>query len=847
MADFFHYTERLRLQIKRTWIILKLHLQQFRKDHPRLIKAAKYTTVAGVIGMVMVFSLIAAVYLGFFGPLPTYAELRDIQNNTASEVYSEDGVLLGKYFVENRINADFEEIPINLINALIATEDARFFEHSGVDFRAWLRVFVKSILLFDRSSGGGSTLSQQLAKNLYPRKDYSILTTPVNKIRETFVASRLEKTYAKEELLNLYLNTVPFGENVYGIKVAAQRFFSKSPEDLRTEEAAVLVGMLKANTYYNPVRHPERAQQRRNVVLSQMAKYDYLEQSVADSLQELPLEVHYQRDGNSRGLATYFREHLRQELEEILADMRKPDGSGYNIYTDGLKVFTTIDARMQRYAEEAAQEHMSKLQATFDKHWAKGSPWGSDDVLQQAIRQTQRYQQLKSAGRSEAEIREIFESPVTMVIFDWEEDEVVRKMSPLDSVKYYLSLLNMGLLAIEPQTGLVRSWVGGINHKYFQYDHVKSHRQVGSTFKPIVFAQALENGMLPCEYTENKLVTYTEYENWTPENANREYGGVYSMEGALSHSVNAVTVGIMMRAGVDSVRQLARAIGIPGPIPDGPAIALGAVDASLMDMVRVYGTFANRGRRPDLHYLDRIETSDGETIAKFERPNPRRFPRIIKPEHADMMISMLESVVDSGTARRLKYEYRLYNDIAGKTGTTQKQTDGWFLGFTPNIVAGVWVGADNPSVRFRSMRLGQGSNTALPIWGRFMRKVYNDPQLKKLKYAKFSEPNDTIRALMQCPPFLEEMPILAEYWNDYQQDPAFFNRLMTDLADERHQDIMIQLKDRRRNETDAEYYERMRRYNERLQRQDERRENLKNFWSDVLFGKKKKDDKKEGQ
>ena len=672
------------------WQQIRQWSLDFYGRYPRWAIAGLITGGLGILGFLSVLVIAALVYFEALGPVPGYPELEAISNHNASEVYAEDGVLLGKYYVENRINADFEEISPDLINALVATEDARFFEHSGIDVRAAARVLVKSILLMDESSGGGSTLSQQLAKNLYPREDYLMLSMVVNKMREMLIARRLEKVYAKEELLRLYLNTVSFGEGIFGIKVAAQRFFNKSPEALNLEEAAVLVGMLKATTYYSPVRHPENAERRRNIVLGQMVRYGYLDAEVKDSLIQLPLETDYRPEGHNKGLATYFREHLRHELDDILKDYTKPDGTPYNLYTDGLRIYTSIDARLQRYAEEAVQEEMTKVQENFYEDWKKGTPWGSSEVLERAVRKSERYQKLKDKGLSEEAIDAIFQQPVPMTVFSWEKGEEEREMSPLDSVKYYLTLLNAGFLAADPSTGLIKAWVGGIDHKYFQYDHVFAKRQVGSTFKPVVYATALQSGMLPCEYTYNRQVAYAKYDNWSPRNADGEYDGVYSMEGALSNSVNTVTVEIMMRTGMDSVRQLGQAMGIESRIPAVPSIALGAVEASLYEMTKVYGTFANRGRRPEWHYLDRIETADGTVLAEFDRPNPRRFPRVLEKPQADMMIRMLESVVDSGTARKLRYHYGLYNDLAGKTGTTQNQSDGWFMGFNPRLVAGAW-------------------------------------------------------------------------------------------------------------------------------------------------------------
>jgi penicillin-binding protein 1A len=798
----------------------------------------------GLLGLICVFvlAIAALVYTGALGALPTYGELRAIQHYNASEVYAEDGVLLGKYFVQNRVQADFEEISPNVVEALIATEDARFFEHGGIDLRAALRVLVKSVLLSDESSGGGSTLSQQLAKNLYPRRNYWMFSMFINKVREMMTARRLEKVYAKEELLHLYLNTVSFSENIYGIKVASQRFFNKSPQDLKREEAAVLIGMLKATTYYSPVRFPDRAEQRRNVVLGQMARYGYIDEAERDSLQALPLGVKYYAEGHDQGMATYFREQLRQEVSEILKNHTKPNGKPYNLYTDGLKIYTTIDARLQQYAEEAVREHVAKLQEAFDKEWRNGKPWGSDALLGRTVKQSARYKALKQKGLSEEAIAEVFKTPVTMTVFSWQGGEEVREMSPLDSIKYYLATLNAGLLAVDPSTGLVKAWVGGIAHKYFQYDHVRARRPAGSTFKPIVYAAALQDGMLPCEYTPNELTQYPDYDNWEPRNSDGKYGGVYSMTGALSHSVNTVAAELIMRTGVEPVRALAKEMGISSAVPKAPAIALGAVDVSLYELLHVYGTLANRGRRPELHYLDRIETAEGEIIAAFDRPDSRRFPQVLPTDKADMMIEMLESVVENGTARRLRYEFGLHNELAGKTGTTQNNSDGWFIGFNAKIAVGVWVGAEWPEVRFRSTRLGQGSSSALPIFGHFMRKAYRDERYKSVRYARFAQPNDTVLALMQCPLYLEDLPILAGYEEDgyyYFEDNRSLLQRLLNLPYTDEQGRTINVPPRRPEESEEEYIKRLLDYQQRLERRDERREKRRDFWERLLYGKDK--------
>ena len=800
----------------------------------------------GAGGVVALGLLLATlIYYGAFGKLPTYGELQAIQNNTASEVYSADGVLLGRYYVENRVNADFEEIPLDLVNALVATEDARFFEHSGIDARALARVAVKTVLLSDRSAGGGSTISQQLAKNLFPRRDYGLLTIPVNKLREIFVARRLEKIYTKEELLRLYLNTVPFGENIFGIKVAAQRFFNKSAGELRTEEAAVLVGMLKANTYYNPVNHPDRATRRRNVVLRQMQRYGYFDSTLTDSLQTLPLEVHQTEVRSDEGPATYFRAHLRQELEAILRKHPRPDGTPYNLYTDGLRIYTSIDSRLQRYAEEAVRTQMQTIQQRFHNDWArsKREPWGTEDDLLQAVRQSRRYQSLQAKGMDEAAIMEVFNQPAPMDIFTWEQPEEPRQWTPLDSVKHYLTLLNAGLLAVDPQTGLVKAWVGGIDHHYIQFDHVKARRPIGSTFKPLVYAQALEQGIDPCRYTSALRRTYPEYENWSPRNSDGEYDGYYSMEGALSNSVNTVTVELLLEAGIDSVRAFAKTMGLEGNLPQGPAIGLGAVDGSLLELCRMYSAFANGGKHPKLHYLDRIETADGQTLIAFAQPDPDRFTQVVSPETNAAMTHMLQAVVDSGTARRLRYEFGLRNAIGGKTGTTQNQSDGWFMGITPNLVVGAWVGAELPSIHFRTMRAGQGSSTALPIAGQFLRQTYRDRTFRNWAQAEFDPLPDSLAFFLECPPYLEELPVAEDLYELYRENPGFFQELFRELQrNDLYNGADLDIKRRRNGETDEEYFERMQRYNRRLQRREERREELKNFWSEKLFGNKKKDD-----
>ncbi|MBK7409290.1 MAG: transglycosylase domain-containing protein [Saprospirales bacterium] len=726
--------------------------KRFWKRHRWLKRSLVAGGLLGFLGILAMAGLLLSVYWGAFGKLPTQKDLGSISHFLASEVYTSDSILLGRYYFENRSDVRFEEISPNMVNALVATEDARFFEHWGVDLRAWGRVFFKSVVRGDRSSGGGSTLSQQLAKNLYPREDFGAASLLINKLREVLIALRLEQLYSKNQLLELYLNTVPFSENTYGVKVAAHRFFNTTPAQLTPEQSAVLVAMLKATTSFNPMTQPERALQRRNWVIQQMVKNNYLDAAIADSLQQEPICLEYTPLHIHEGLAPHFREFLRLEMKQILKDLRKPNGMPYNLYTDGLKIYTSIDPQMQRYAEEAMHEHMDELQQAFTKHLKGQDPWETPQALDLAIYHSARYRSYMERGLCEEEIDSLFAIPVDMQVFSRDKLKENRKMSPMDSIKYYLGLLNAGFLAVEPETGAIRAWVGGIDHQYFQYDHVRSKRQVGSTFKPIVYAKAIQAGIPPCSYTANVLRTYSRYENWQPKNSDEKYGGFYSMEGGLIYSINTVTVNLAMRAGPKAVAELARQMGISSEVPAVPAIALGAVDASLLDMAKVYSVFANRGVRPEFYFIRRVETREGEVLVDFEKENdPCEWEQVLTMDQADMLTQMLRAAVDRGTGRRLRYRYGFKNDIAGKTGTSQNQSDGWFIGYNPELVAGVWVGAESPGVRFRSLELGQGANMALPIYALFLKKLNADPDYRHITQARFPQPTPEVVQALNCP------------------------------------------------------------------------------------------------
>lgn len=718
--------------------------------YPIPVKVASYGLYIIGFFAVALFLFYLLILGGVFGFMPGNSELRDIKNYTASEVYSADSVLIGKYFIENRTNATYAQLPPYLIEALVATEDARFYEHGGIDFLSFMRVMIYTILLNNESSGGGSTISQQLAKNLFQRKDIFLIGMPVNKMREMMIAGMLERIYTKEEILTLYFNTVPFGENCFGIEAGALRFFNKKPNQLSIEESAVLVGLLKANTTYNPRLYPERSLNRRNTVLELMQINGYLKKSISDSLQNLPLTLDYNNDTGAQGSASYFREYLRIYLESWSKEHLLPDGSVINIYTDGLKIYTTIDSRLQKYAEEAMQEHMEYLQQQFISHWANRNPWGKTErVVTDAIKRSDRYMHMKNAGYSEKYILDFFnEEKVNTTLFSWQGD-IDTIITPIDSVKYSLKLLRSGFLAMDPSNGNVKAWVGGIDFSTYKYDHVKSKRQVGSTFKPIVYAAALEAGINPCTMIPNVLRTYPEYDNWQPENSGGEYGGAYSMKGGLTYSVNTIAVQLAMDAGIDNIVSLSKKMGITSSIPSVPAIALGTTDISLFEMIQVYSTIDNRGTWTEPVFISRIESSDGDTIFIQEDPVRRQ---AFSPANSALLIDMMQNVINQGTGARLRGTYGLGSiPLAGKTGTTQNNTDGWFIGFTPKLVAGIWVGGEDISVRFRSTALGQGASMALPVFGKFMNKVVKDPDTKKYAWGSFNALPDSVMLQYDCP------------------------------------------------------------------------------------------------
>jgi len=692
--------------------------------------------------------------VALFSDLPPFEELENPKSNLASEIFSEDNIVLGKYYYQNRSNVHYKELSPNIIKALKATEDVRFEEHSGVDIRGLFRVMLRTIILRQSNAGGGSTISQQLAKNLFPRKKFETTWDKVvTKIKEWITSIRLERNYTKEEIMEYYLNTVEFGSNAFGIKSAARTFFSKAPSELTIEESAVLVGLLQAPTRYSPVKNPKNALNRRNVVLGQMEKYDFINEKQFDSLKVLPIKLKFQAEGHNMGLAPYFREYLRQDLGKWVAEHPKADGSLYNLYRDGLRIYTTIDSKMQQYAEEAIKEHFTEMQKQFFVHWKGKEAWGAiKEILVEGMKRSDRYISMKEASKSESEISRVFNKPIPMSVFTWGGDRDT-VMSPMDSIKYYKMFLQAGFMSMDPHTGHVKAWVGGINYQHFKYDHVKEgRRQVGSTFKPFVYTVAMQEGLSPCQTIPNVPVVFTDEmgKKWIPENADDEdEGQMVTLKKALSLSINRVTAYLIKQYGPQAVIDVARKMGITSPIEAVPSICLGTPDISVFEMVGAYSVFANKGIWTEPTYITRIEDKNGNILQSYA---PRKV-EAIDEQSAYLMVSLLEGVVLHGTGSRLRFKYNLTQPMGGKTGTTQNHSDGWYMGITPDLVSGVWVGCEDRSVHFRNIAQGQGASMALPVWALYMKKVYADKNLQ-ISQGDFEKPA-TINVETDCSKYKE--------------------------------------------------------------------------------------------
>lgn len=720
--------------------------------------------LVGIIGVFVFFWLISAGKLGF---MPTFEELENPNNRFASEVYFADGPIMNRYFEkENRKYIEYREIPQSVIDALIATEDVRFYDHSGVDVRGLFRV-AKGLLTANTSAGGGSTISQQLAKMLFPREsDLNVFELAIRKFREWVIAVRLEKSYTKEEILTMYLNKYDFLNLAVGISSAADIYFQVPLDSLKVEQAAMLIGMAKNSSYYNPVRRPELTLNRRNVVLSQMYKYDKITREECDSLKKLPLGLNFKRVDHKEGLATYFREYLRlfmtankpdrkryRDLSQFRLDSVawetnplygwckknvKVDGSHYDLYSDGLKIYTTLDSRMQKYAEEAVREHLSQdLQPLFDKEKVKKlrPPFSNDmtpaeieEVLDRSIRQSERYRVLSKQGMSFDEIRKTFDQPLEMQVFTWSgiRDTV---MTPLDSIKHYKSFFRSGFMVMQPQTGYIKAYVGGPDYRYFMYDMVSAgKRQVGSTIKPILYTLAMQEGLGPCDKVPNIPQTFIlpTGEPWSARGGTKRQGEMVTLRWGLANSENNISAWVLKQFTPEAVAQMAHKMGITSFIDPVPSVFLGTAEITVKEMVAAYSIFANKGVYNSPLPVCRIEDKYGNVLQEF-RPESRE---VITENTAYLMCNLLEGVVNSGTGVRLRYKYKLMNPMGGKTGTTQQHADGWFIGVTPDLVGGVWVGAEDRSIHFQNLANGQGANMALPIWAKFLQKAYADSGLK---------------------------------------------------------------------------------------------------------------------
>jgi penicillin-binding protein 1A len=702
------------------------------------------------MGGIALFFLFAS--WGLLGSMPSFEDLENPDSNLATEIISADGVVIGKYFEKNRSQLKYSDLPKNLVQALVATEDERFYDHSGIDGRGTLRA-----ILSLGTSGGASTLTQQLAKQLFHGEGSKFLPFRIiQKAKEWIIAIRLERQYTKNEIIAMYCNVYDFGNNSVGVNSAAKTYFSKEPKELTISESAILVGMFKNSGLYNPVKNPEGVFNRRNVVLKQMEKADIITEDQKLKLQSLPIKLNFKLESHKDGTATYFREYLREYMKKWVEENKKPDGSDYNIYRDGLRIYTTIDSRMQLYAEEAVEAHMANMQEEFFDQAKdnKNAPFvnisqaETDRIMKKAMKASARWNIMESNDKSEEEIIASFKQKTKMKVFTWkgERDTI---MTPLDSIRYYKHFLQSGLMAMEPQTGNIKAWVGGINYKYFQYDHVgQGARQVGSTFKPFVYATAIEQlNMSPCDSILDGPFMIRKGEHnvtadWEPRNSDQKYRGMVTLKRALANSINTVSAKLIDKTGPEAVVELTHKLGVTSEIPAQPSIALGAVEITVQDMVAAYSTFANQGVYVKPQFLRKIEDKSG--VVLYE-PVPESHD-VLNKDIAFAVIKLLEGVTEGGSGERLRtegggngdnrwtgYPYMFKNPIAGKTGTTQNQSDGWFMGMVPNLVTGVWVGCEDRSARFRSLTYGQGATSALPVWGYFMKKCYEDETLNVSK------------------------------------------------------------------------------------------------------------------
>ena len=718
------------------------------------------------VGVVSMYGLFYLASIGKFGEMPDFRQLENPKTNFASEIISSDNEVLGKYyFNDNRTPIKYEDINTKTVEALIATEDERFYSHPGIDLKATLRAIV-----FLNTRGGASTISQQLARQLFVGvRSRNIIQAVGQKIKEWVIAVELEKQYTKEEIITMYLNIYDFGYYGDGIKSASNIYFSKEPIDLKIEESAMLIGMLQNSSLYDPLRRPEITKNRRDLVLMQMAKNKYISENEKDSLQKIPLELNYTPQSHRQGLATYFRSYLRGFMKDWTDNNLKADGSKYNLYSDGLKIYTTINSKMQKYAEESVTEHMKNLQKEFfiQNDTLSTAPFRDLDedeeesIMKRTMRRSERWRKARLSGKSADEIEEIFNVPTEMSIFSWEGD-IDTVMAPIDSIRYYKHFLQAGMMSMNPKNGHVMAWVGGINYRNFQYDHVmQSKRQIGSTFKPFLYATAIDQLKLsPCDMLPDAIHCIEPYkygnpDPWCPTNSSDKYGGMRTLSNALANSKNTISAQLIDRVGPRPVADLARNLGVSSNIPNVPAIALGTPDLSVYEMVGAYGAFANKGIYVKPIMVTKIEDRNGKIVFQ-STPETKD---VLSEESSYVTLKLLEGVTKFGSGARLRhdipedernyvyknvvtgYPYKFDNAIAGKTGTTQNQSDGWFIGMVPNLVTGVWVGGEDRSIHFEEIAFGQGATMSLPIWGLFMKKCYEDEELGVSK-EDFEEPEN---------------------------------------------------------------------------------------------------------
>jgi len=719
-----------------------------------------------LLGVLSASLFVLFVYLGFWGPLPSATELSSLKQAKVSLVYAQEGELIGSFYSVNRDPISFQDLPEHLVQALVATEDERFFEHDGVDPRSLVRVLIKTILMGDRSAGGGSTLTQQLVKNLYGRPDYGKLTMPVNKVREIILARRLEAVFSKTQILELYFNTVSFSENTYGISAGSRRFFSKEPAQLNLEEGAVLVGLLQANTSFNPRLNPERSQRRRNLVFYQMFRNDFLSQEELDSLRGLPLVIAYQNLAQ-QGPAPYFVAQVQRQIDKVLSGKLKENGEPWDYRNDGLKIYTSLDFSKQAALENAFQNHLRQWQRYFEQHWKNKEPWESQpSFFDRQVQRLPHYQYLASQGLSDDQIMAKLGESRSMELYHPDGPRVA-EYSALDSLTHYLKLLRGASVLLNPQNGAVEAWIGGPDHNYLPFDAAASGHSMASTVKPFVIAAALEAGYSPCDYQSAERITYEQYDNWQPRNYDDKYEGAYSMAAILKKSINTATVAWYMEIGGASLRNLVAKLGIDGSWTEGPTASLGSSSVSPLNLAAAYACFANQGEQVSPYFIERIEGPNGELLYHHEQT---RAKRIITAETARLVNSMLQGVTAEGTARRLVGPYGADFPWAAKTGTSQNYSDAWLVAYAPDLVSVTWMGGVNPLIRFRTGALGSGSTMALPVFGNYLKAFGNAqnrpdwPELSEEDLANLDCPD------LKDPNLIEKLRILLG--SDEDESPA---------------------------------------------------------------------------